>query len=119
MKNLFLKGTKDTPTIDFDKDKNVLEISGSSYPEDTFKFYAPINDWMEEFLKITGRQIQVNFKMLHFNSSSALFYLEFLKLLESYQLQTAKQNLFGFSLQISKGVLQKKADTKSSICLFL
>jgi hypothetical protein len=88
MKNLFLKGTKDTPTIDFDKDKNVLEISGSSYPEDTFKFYAPINDWMEEFLKITGRQIQVNFKMLHFNSSSALFYLEFLKLLESYQLQS-------------------------------
>mgnify|MGYP000751864808 CR=1 FL=1 len=87
MKNLFLVGTKDTPTIAFDQDKNILEISGSSYPEDTFKFYDPISSWMEEFLRIEGKKIQVNFKMLHFNSSSALFYLEFLKLLESYQLK--------------------------------
>lgn len=87
MKNLFLEGTKDTPTIDFDKDKNTLEISGSSYPEDTYKFYDPVNTWVEEFLKTEGKKIQVDFKMLHFNSSSALFYLEFLKQLEFYQLK--------------------------------
>ncbi len=41
MKNLVIDETKYTPLINFDADNRIFELSGKSYPENTFEFYKP------------------------------------------------------------------------------
>lgn len=73
MEKLYIEGTKSTPKIDFDPDKNFLKISGQSYPENAFKFYEPIFQWVDDYIKeIHGELlIEIEFKMPYINSSSS------------------------------------------------
>lgn len=73
MERLYIEGTKSTPEIDFDPSKNILKISGQSYPENAFKFYEPIFQWVEDYIKeIQGELlIEIEFKMPYINSSSS------------------------------------------------
>ena len=74
--------TPDSPGILFDKDKNVFEISGRSLPENTGKFYEPIIQWLEEYVKAPNSETVVTFKFDYFNSSTAKKIVEMISLLE-------------------------------------
>lgn len=77
---LDIKGTRDTPEIVFDPEKNVFEISGNSLPEDTEKFFTPIFNWLEKYLKNPNKETIIHCKLEYFNSSSAkLFYQLFIE----------------------------------------
>ena len=51
MHKFFLGGNNSTPEILFDGEANIFEIKGMSRPENATKFYAPILEWMDEYLK--------------------------------------------------------------------
>lgn len=84
MENLKLEATKYTPEISFDCENHLLEITGESYPENIAEFYAPVFEWLEEYLGQLGAQdVTVNMELIYFNSSSSKVLLDFFELLEN------------------------------------
>ena len=47
----FIKGTDETPEINFDKAGNCLKISGVSMPENALDFYLPAISWLIDLKK--------------------------------------------------------------------
>ena len=59
-----------TPAVLLDAEKNLIQLSGKTYPENTFEFYGPILDWIEAYLLTKPAKTLVNFDLSYINSSS-------------------------------------------------
>jgi hypothetical protein len=82
MESFVRERTKSTPWINFDPNQNFLEIKGESYPENSAKFYSPMLEWLEEFLRQATQNVQVDIELVYFNSSSSKILMNFFDLLE-------------------------------------
>lgn len=73
MKKLIISETKSTPEINFNPDNNILSISGQSYPENAFKFYEPVFQWIDGYLAElhTKATVKIDFKLPYINTSSS------------------------------------------------
>lgn len=84
MDKLFIEATKYTPEILFDCDSHVLEIKGKSYPENTSVFYAPVFQWLEDYLgQPESEKVTVNMELIYFNSSSSKILMDFCDTLDA------------------------------------
>jgi hypothetical protein len=82
MKKVHIESTKYTPEILLDSENCVIEMRGKSYPENTFEFYKPVIEWLEEFLKNPPcKKLTVNMEIIYFNSSSSKFFFDFFDIL--------------------------------------
>lgn len=88
MKPLIIKGTEYSPQITFNPKLLKFEISGESRPEDAGKLYGSVLGWLEEYLnsnKTTSTNnplsIKFEFNLLYFNTVSAKYVLEIIRLL--------------------------------------
>jgi hypothetical protein len=87
MQNLKLEATKYTPEISLDSN-GTISIVGKSYPENTFEFYAPVMEWLENYFETSAADITVvNMEIIYFNSSSSKLFFDFFDLLDE-----AKEN---------------------------
>jgi len=68
---LEITGTRDTPYVLLDAKNNSFQISGNSMPEDSSKFFNPIFDWIEEYIKHPNNSTHLVCNLEYFNSSSA------------------------------------------------
>ncbi len=84
MESFLIKGSTYIPTINFDAQSSVLEISGESYHEYTIEFFQPIFEWLNNYLSEPNKSFVFNFKMTYFNTSSSRRFLEIFDLLENY-----------------------------------
>ena len=85
MENLAIQGTKYTPDISLDADRNVLDVKGYSYPENAVAFYAPVLEWLDTYLERENpRSVEVNLELIYFNSSSSKILLDLFDLLEDH-----------------------------------
>jgi hypothetical protein len=83
VKNLYIEATEATPEIFFDYEKNILEIKGVSYPENTAAFYGPVFFWLEEyFSQLENEEVTVNLEIVYFNSNSWKILVGFFELLD-------------------------------------
>ncbi|KPA18152.1 Fe-S oxidoreductase [Candidatus Magnetomorum sp. HK-1] len=83
MKNLEISKTKTTPEINFNNSTHELVIKGESYPENTSEFYAPVFEWLDNYLEsITGQSVVVNIELMYFNSSSSKVLMDLFDMLE-------------------------------------
>jgi hypothetical protein len=83
MENLIIEETKYTPSIKLDATKGTIELIGKSYPENTFEFYKPMMEWVENYFD--GNEAEktvVNLEIIYFNSSSSKLFFDFFDLLE-------------------------------------
>lgn len=80
-----IKGEKYIPTIQFDAQSNILEISGQSYHEYVEEFFQPIREWIAEYLTTQPKKITFNFKMTYYNTASSRSLLEIFELFDEYQ----------------------------------
>jgi hypothetical protein len=86
MKPLYIQGTDDTPRVTLDPSKSVFEFVGNSYPENAAKFYTPILEWIKELQKSGySSPLTFAFNFDYFNTSSAKFILEILRLVEGFK----------------------------------
>lgn len=91
MKALIIKGTEFSPQITFNPELLKFEISGESRPEDAGKLYGIVLEWLEEYLKTNKLkktvpnppQIKFEFNLLYFNTVSAKYILEILRVLHA------------------------------------
>jgi len=94
MKSLHITGTSVSPTIDFNLETRVLEISGYSRPENVRDFYFPLIQWLDDLNNSLTINKTINtdiepftfkFRLIYFNSSSAKFIYDIIIMLNGFQ----------------------------------
>ncbi|MCP4344145.1 MAG: DUF1987 domain-containing protein [Desulfobacterales bacterium] len=84
MENLMIRATEHTPEIMFDCRRNRLEIKGRSYLQDINAFYKPVLSWVKKYIEQLGNEkVDVNVKLIYFNSGSVKPLMEFFYLLDT------------------------------------
>ncbi len=94
MTNLTIAETKTTPSINFDAQSGVLNITGESYPDSALQFYQQVLDWLNQYLAESASPIVMNFKLSYFNTSTSKCILDMLSLLESAYTKGRKVEVF-------------------------
>jgi outer membrane translocation and assembly module TamA len=84
MDDMIIKGTSETPTIEFNPSKGNLLIEGRSIPENSIDFFAPLMDALEGYNTPPSSFI-IDFKLEYFNTSSSKCILDVLRKLQSSQ----------------------------------
>ena len=83
MENMHTEATKYTSEIKLDAQNGVIDIRGKSYPENTFDFYKPMMEWIEEYFNCCATdETTVNMEIIYFNSSSSKLFFDFFDLLD-------------------------------------
>ena len=84
MAGLIIPKAVDTPEIQFDPDAGKFRIEGESYPENAMEFYRPVIESLNTFVANHDLELEVNFKMMYFNSSSSKCLLDIFDILEEF-----------------------------------
>jgi hypothetical protein len=81
---LIIESAKSTPKIDFNPENRVLVVEGQSYPENSFKFYDPIFQWLDAFFADIDDDelIKMEISLPYINTSSSKCILMLLEKLE-------------------------------------
>lgn len=82
MKATRIPPTAKTPAVELDPDAGLLVISGCSVHENADGFYAPIYRSLEEYVRTPATNTLVQVALTYFNSTSAKYLLDILRLLE-------------------------------------
>jgi SiaC family regulatory phosphoprotein len=92
MKTIDQKATTSTPAISFDPDTNVLRISGESYPENSFDFYAPVLSWLKVSL-LELPELTLDISVTYMNSSSTKCTLDIMDVMEEAYLRGVRTKI--------------------------
>lgn len=84
MNNLKIQKTKYTMEVNFNKDTGILEMEGSSYPENALDFFGPIIDWIKDYISEISKPIILNIRLNYLNTSSTKCILDSFEILEQY-----------------------------------
>jgi hypothetical protein len=82
MQKLIIEESLLTPAILFDNENGILEIRGTSTPEDSFTYYKPIFNWLDEYTAAPAKITKLNFIFDYFNTSSSKCVVNILKKVE-------------------------------------
>lgn len=82
MEKLHLDATQYTPEISLDPN-GVIAFTGKSYPENTFDFYQPVMEWLDQYFgnELPERTV-VNMEIIYFNSSSSKLFFDMFDMME-------------------------------------
>jgi hypothetical protein len=89
MNTLDIPQSSSTPLIRFEAAERKMSISGESYPENSFGFYAPVIGWVKEYLS-GPNELHLDIDVSYMNSSSTKCMLDLLDLLEDAHVRGAK-----------------------------
>lgn len=85
LENLKIEKTKDTFEISCEYETGIIEIIGTSYPENAMEFFEPILDWIEEYFNNSGKKdITLNMKVNYLNSSTTKCILDIFEEVETF-----------------------------------
>jgi hypothetical protein len=84
MEKFYIEGKEFVPEVNFDPEKDLLELSGDSYHEYTYEFFDPIFKWIEEYLSKDGRNVMLNFRMTYFNTASSKCFFDIIEMMQAY-----------------------------------
>lgn len=66
-----IEATRSSPAVFCDPESLTLRLSGESYPENTFDFYRPLVDWLEQALEeAAGRTVTLDVTLAYLNTGS-------------------------------------------------
>lgn len=82
MQNLTLERSTSTPSVNFDAAQGYLKLSGESYPENSFEFFGPLLEWVENYLAESVGAIRLEIGLTYMNTSSIKSMMDLLDLLE-------------------------------------
>jgi len=71
--------TKNTPAIEFNDSTNILSIKGNSLPEDTYAFYKPVYDYIDNLMVWKQPAVTFDLHLDYFNTSSSKCILDIFK----------------------------------------
>lgn len=106
---IFIEETMDTPHVEMDKEKGMFKISGRSLPEDAVRFYAPVKEWLMEYINNPNPSTEFIFEMDYYNSASTKQFIILLSVLEQI-LQKGKEIKVAWYYSKEDEVMQDKGE---------
>lgn len=82
MESLFIEGTKSSPAIAFNGASGILEISGESYPENSYEFFQPLITWLTRFSAHFKGSLVFNCRITYLNTGSTKSMMDIFDLFE-------------------------------------
>jgi hypothetical protein len=82
MNDLVIAGGISTPSVRLDARRGLMELSGESYPENAFDFYAPVLEWARQFLSTYPAPLRLELRMSYLNTSSTKCLIDLLDMME-------------------------------------
>ncbi|MDT8310190.1 MAG: biofilm regulation phosphoprotein SiaC [Methylophaga sp.] len=82
LQTLFLEQTKNTPKVHADPATGLFTIDGDSYPENSYDFFAPVFEWVEQFLTETGKKLVMHLQIAYMNTSSVKAMMDLFDMME-------------------------------------
>ena len=83
-KKFIIEPTEDSPHVILDVKKNLIKITGSSFPEDAVDFYAPIIRWLVDNEENFSDKILCEFEYTILSSASNKMVFEILLKFEEF-----------------------------------
>lgn len=81
MENFHVEPTKSSPEVTYNPEDNTLTITGESYPENSFAFYKPIFDVLEEAIA-ENDNFTLIIEVSYLNTSSTKSFMNLLDIAE-------------------------------------
>lgn len=88
LESIYIESNDDssfTPTVKFDLTTGICSIEGESCLENAAEFYNKLIRWFEQYTLVVKGDIELNLKLLYFNTSSSKCILDMLKILKKYK----------------------------------
>lgn len=112
MENLILEKGSDKLGVNFNAGTGVLELAGSSYPENTIEFFEPVINWISKYmLEVTGK-ITMNMRLDYLNSSSVKFVSDIIDKLSLYHDSGAEVEVNWYYGEDDEDIEEMGADLK-------
>jgi len=88
MDALRIDATRNSPEVIMDPEANIFLIKGISHPENVRKFYAPVMEWLENYLnEIKGKteqSIELHLSYQYVDSTSYKYLVELIRILKDF-----------------------------------
>ncbi|MFC3853754.1 biofilm regulation phosphoprotein SiaC [Salinispirillum marinum] len=84
---LSLQASQSTPAVETDFEQGIMTMRGDSYPENSFEFFGPVLDWVEQFLAMEDRPLRLELHVVYMNTSSVKAMMDLFDLLEAANLE--------------------------------
>ena len=119
MEVLNIHPTDETPRVSLNPEEGLFKFSGNSYPENSTKFYGPILDWLRNFVTESSGtdRLTVEFSFDYFNTSSAKYILEILRLLHEYYSKGNEMQIQWHYMEDDTDMLEAGEDYRDSVQL--
>lgn len=85
--NLSLEATQFSPSVNADWEQGCLRMSGESYPENTYEFFAQVIGWTEKFLSTNAVPLTLELHLSYLNTSSIRAMIDIFDLLQDASLE--------------------------------
>jgi len=82
MTDLNIPSTQSTPGITAVWNSGKLDMRGDSYPENSFKFFVPIIEWIKTYLANSSEPLHLDLRLLYLNTSSVKGMMDIFDMLE-------------------------------------
>ncbi|TAE73020.1 MAG: DUF1987 domain-containing protein [Bacteroidetes bacterium] len=117
MENLFIPETNRTPNVRLDSKNGTLEFSGHRcMPETSMIFFAPVNDWINKYIKTTtNKKTEIIFRLEYYNTSSSKSFIDIFKALEKLSIDGKQVILKWFYEEKDEDMEQNADDMKDSL----
>lgn len=80
--DLSLEATQYSPAVKMDWQKGLIQMSGESYPENTYEFFAQIIAWLECYLASGVAPLLMELQLSYLNTSSIRAMIDLFDLLQ-------------------------------------
>lgn len=110
MEKFILNPSNYTPLVNFNNESGVLEITGTSTPEDSYNFFQPLVNWIELYTKSPALHTQLVFKMEYFNTSSTVFMLRIIKGVSKLSLEGKNVSIFWYHQDDDEDLIEAGKD---------
>lgn len=82
MIKLYIDETIESPAVVIDEELGLVEIKGNSTMENPVSFYQNLFNHLAKFLEEKEKELDINFRLVYFNTSSSKWIFQMLKILE-------------------------------------
>lgn len=117
MQKLILHPTIKSPSVNFDPGTGTLMLVGKSIPENSYELYAPLLEWVDEYIKNPAEETNFIFKLTYFNSSSTEYILDIMKKLDHLNKSSGKVNVQWYYSEEDEDMEQVGEDFKMMLSL--
>lgn len=80
--NLSMEATQYSPSVNADWELGCLRMTGESYPENTYEFFAQVIAWTENFLRAKDSPLTLELHLSYLNTSSIRAMIDIFDLLQ-------------------------------------